>query len=41
MPLFGTLAAGFVLLPYLGMSLATACAASANLGIGAVCLVVG
>lgn len=39
--LFGTLAAGFVLLPYLGMSLATACAASANLVIGAVCLVVG
>jgi spermidine synthase len=39
--LFGTLAAGFVLLPWLGMSLATACAASANLAIGAICSVVG
>jgi spermidine synthase len=39
--LFGTLAAGFALLPWLGMSLATACAASANLAIGAICTAVG
>jgi spermidine synthase len=39
--LCGTLAAGFVLLPYLGMSLATACAAGTNLAIGALCIAFG
>jgi spermidine synthase len=39
--LAGTLLAGFVLLPYLGMAQATACAASLNLAIGAVCVAVG
>jgi spermidine synthase len=39
--LVGTLAAGFVLLPQLGMTRATWCAAGINLAIGIVCVVVG
>jgi spermidine synthase len=39
--LVGTLAAGFVLLPYLGMARATACAAAVNGGIGVVCGALG
>jgi hypothetical protein len=37
--LLGTLAAGFALLPYLGMARSTACAAALNGTIGAVCCV--
>jgi spermidine synthase len=39
--LVGTLAVGFVLLPRLGMTGTTLCAAAVNLAIGAVCLVLG
>ena len=39
--LFGTLAAGFVLLPQLGMSRSTLCAATVNLAIGIVCVALG
>lgn len=39
--LFGTLCAGFLLLPYLGMTRSTWCAATINLAIGAVCTGVG
>jgi len=39
--LVGTLAAGFVLLPYLGMARSTACAAAINFAIGAVCGALG
>jgi spermidine synthase len=39
--LLGTLAAGFVLLPRLGMARTTWCAASINLGIGALFVVLG
>jgi len=39
--LFGTLAVGFVLLPYLGMTAATLCAAAVNLTIGGVCVALG
>jgi spermidine synthase len=39
--LFGTLAAGFVLLPQLGMSRSTLCAAAVNLAIGIVCVAIG
>ncbi len=39
--LLGTLTAGFVLLPQLGMSRSTLCAAVINLTIGVVCIVLG
>ena len=39
--LLGTLAAGFVLLPYLGMARSTACAAAVNGTIGAACCALG
>jgi spermidine synthase len=39
--LAGTLAAGFVLLPYLGMARSTACAAAVNGVIGALCCALG
>jgi spermidine synthase len=39
--LAGTLAAGFALLPYLGMSRSTWCAAGINLGIGGICIGLG
>ena len=39
--LVGTLAAGFVLLPYLGMARSTACAAAINGVIGVVCCALG
>lgn len=39
--LVGTLAAGFVLLPYLGMTRSNWCAAAINLGIGFICVGLG
>jgi spermidine synthase len=39
--LFGTLAAGFVLLPYLGMTASTFCAVGINLAVGAACALIG
>jgi spermidine synthase len=39
--LAGTLLAGFALLPYLGMTRSTWCAAAINLGIGSICVALG
>ncbi len=39
--LIGTLMAGFVLLPQLGMTRTTWCAAAINLGIGLICVILG
>jgi spermidine synthase len=39
--LFGTLVAGFLLLPYLGMAASTLCAVAVNLGIGGLCAALG